>query len=79
MVQFFFKRWSKSFEIAHQCSNFFSILNANISQFVQSNFMKLLSYNLRQVNYKNLWFNSIKIFYSFSYVNATETAVLKGF
>jgi len=62
-------KWrSKSSEIEAQRSKklSFPTLNANIFQLVQSNFMKILPHDQRQVKYKILWLDSKKsVFFSF--------------
>jgi len=59
-AKFFHKWWSKSFEIVRQChkKTVFSTLNVDIFQSVQSNLMKFLPHDLRQVKYKILWLDS---------------------
>jgi len=75
-----FHKWrAKSFESVGKCSNklFFLTLNANIFQSVQSNFMKFLPHDLKQIKYMIWWVFFLKIVL-FSWMNATKMAMLSG-
>jgi len=59
---------------------FCSTVNANIFQSIQSNLMKFLLHDLRQVKYKILLLDFKKrLFLLVSSMNAVEVAVLSGF
>jgi len=57
----------------------FPTLNANIFQYVRSNFMKFLPYDFKQVKYKILRLFLEKVFFLFSQMNVAEMTVLSGF